>query len=151
MLLTPHTLVGIVIASKIGNPAIGLPLAFLSHFLGDRVPHWDFFTFNPQAKITPKIFLLIMLDFFLGLLIGLFFTFRALPNLPLAATVFTAAFLANLPDGLEVPVIFFGRNNSWIRKLTDFQRWNQTRMRLPWGLFTQIFVIEVCLWLLLLT
>ena len=43
MLLLPHTIVGATIAAKIGSPWLALPLAFLSHFAADLLPHW-----NPQ-------------------------------------------------------------------------------------------------------
>ena len=39
MLYTPHFLTGAVILKYIPNPAVGLPLAFLSHFVLDAIPH----------------------------------------------------------------------------------------------------------------
>ena len=44
MLLTPHTFVGIAIAGVIPNPFIAVPLAFGMHFVGDMIPHWDFYS-----------------------------------------------------------------------------------------------------------
>lgn len=42
MLYTPHFLVGAVIMKYVPNPAVGLPLAFISHILMDMTPHNDF-------------------------------------------------------------------------------------------------------------
>ena len=41
MLETPHVIVGAAIATKVVNPALALPLAFGSHFILERVPHWN--------------------------------------------------------------------------------------------------------------
>lgn len=42
MLYTPHFLTGSAILKVIPNPAVGLPLALLSHILLDLIPHNDF-------------------------------------------------------------------------------------------------------------
>ncbi|QQS39516.1 hypothetical protein IPM62_02805 [Candidatus Woesebacteria bacterium] len=49
MLETPHAIVGAVIVSKVVNPYLGLSLAFLSHFVLDKVPHW-----NPKINTDIK-------------------------------------------------------------------------------------------------
>ena len=54
MLLTPHTLVGVAIATNISNPFLAIPLAFISHFLGDKIPHWDFYSNTKKRKIKPS-------------------------------------------------------------------------------------------------
>ena len=42
MLYTPHFLTGAAIVKLVPNPVIGLPLALLSHFVLDMMPHNDF-------------------------------------------------------------------------------------------------------------
>jgi hypothetical protein len=43
MVLTPHAVVGAAIASAFGlSPGASLLTGFLSHFLLDRFPHWDY-------------------------------------------------------------------------------------------------------------
>jgi membrane-bound metal-dependent hydrolase YbcI (DUF457 family) len=42
MTATAHALIGGAIAASIPNPALGLPLAAISHPLVDMIPHWDF-------------------------------------------------------------------------------------------------------------
>lgn len=73
MILTPHLLVGAVLATKIQNPVLGLTLAFLSHFIVDLIPHseyWDL-TKNVSGKwnYTKKKILIVALDFVAGILL----------------------------------------------------------------------------------
>ncbi len=62
MLSTPHILVGGAIVKAIPNPLISLPLAFLSHFLFDFIPHWDF-----KIALKPKPLLAAFVDYAIGL------------------------------------------------------------------------------------
>ncbi|MFH1971517.1 MAG: hypothetical protein ABIJ05_04005, partial [Patescibacteria group bacterium] len=41
MLETPHIIVGAAIASKITNPLLSIPISFVSHFVLEKVPHWN--------------------------------------------------------------------------------------------------------------
>src|SRR3990167_8457941 len=52
MTATAHALIGASIASKVVNPAVGIPLAIISHFLADLVPHWDAGTNHRQKSPT---------------------------------------------------------------------------------------------------
>lgn len=152
MLLTPHTFVGITIASSIPNPYIAVPLSFLMHFLGDKVPHWDFFSNTKKEERTKgwRIFA-VMADFGLGLTIGLTATFYALwarNNPPLALNIFLCSLASVLPDALEAPHIFFGANDRFSRTLLAVQHKMQFQAKLPWGIISQIVVISACLILL---
>lgn len=42
MTATNHALTGAVIALAINEPWLAIPLAFLSHFAIDAIPHWDY-------------------------------------------------------------------------------------------------------------
>ncbi len=53
MLYTPHFLTGAAILKLVPNPAVGLPLAFLSHIFLDLTPHNDF---DLRPGITLKEF-----------------------------------------------------------------------------------------------
>ena len=50
MILTPHVLVGAAIAINVEPKPLGLVLAFLSHYILDAIPHWDYCVKNIQAK-----------------------------------------------------------------------------------------------------
>lgn len=59
-------LVGAAIASKV-DPVFGLPLAFVSHFGLDAIPHFDGFYPKRPYQVLPLLQLTI--DFFLGIFI----------------------------------------------------------------------------------
>jgi len=144
-----HTLTGIVIAVKIKNPYIVLPISLLSHFLLDMIPHWDLFSF--KKEITRKDKINAILDVLGGLVLGLIFIFIALPNQRLASTIFFSAALANLPDALEAPLIFTNSKNPISMGMYKVQHTLHARWPLPWGLLTQLVVIGLGLWFLFFT
>ncbi len=142
MLLTPHTLIGIAISSLFRNPIISFPLSFVSHFLADLIPHWDFF-YN-GARINKQITLGITLDFLTAFVLGIFFALKAQPNNLQTANIIGCSFFSNLPDGIE---LFYLCNYRWpwVRGLTKLQKKLQTKMRLPWGLIPQVLLSIVIL------
>ncbi len=91
MLSTPHLLVGAAIIKIVPEPAIALPLAFLSHFVFDSVPHWDG---SPKAPFNTKTSFAIIVDY----LIGLSLIFIATAGLENQILYFAGGFLATLPD-----------------------------------------------------
>ena len=135
MLETPHALVGMVIALIIPNPWVGLPLAFLSHFGVDTLPHWNW---EPDAR--PLSLLGIVLDLTLLITLTGYFVFQSPPNPYLAA----GAFVAILPDLLEAPYIFLGLNNRHLQKLARFQKRIQKRTAVLPGIITQIILSAIC-------
>jgi len=52
MTATAHALIGASLAVKIINPIFGIPLAILSHFIADLVPHWDAGTNHKQKSLA---------------------------------------------------------------------------------------------------
>ncbi|MBU1104817.1 hypothetical protein L6255_03255 [Candidatus Parcubacteria bacterium] len=158
MLLTPHTFIGLVVARFTGNPLLVAPVAFLSHFIFDKFPHWDFFsnTTNDSGQRTSgwRLFALVA-DFGLALSLGWFFILRALwadQNSSMALAYLVGAIFANLPDALEAPYIFHMKiyqKSKMLQRLTNFQKTHQTQA--PWliGVFLQLVIIGFCLFLLL--
>jgi len=149
MLLTPHVFVGVAIAKAVPNPLIAVPLSLIMHFLGDKVPHWDFYSnTSKEEKLTGWRPVAVMADFGLGIAIGLTFTLYALwvKNDPsLAIRTFLCGIVSVLPDALETPHIFTNTKYSWVEKLTEIQKKMQTQAPLPWGLLTQAVVVALCL------
>jgi len=147
MLLTPHTVAAIVIASLIKQPEFALPLAFASHFVLDLIPHWDPLVGRLKEKefdrLRGKTLLFVLTDFFIALDLGLFFIWKALPDTVLATTIFFAAFLANLPDGLVAPRAFFGKKWNWLMAYARSHSRFQTKLSLPWGLLSQVAVVTI--------
>lgn len=101
MTATAHSLVGAVIAAKIGNPALAIPIAFASNFLLDVVPHWDVGTHWHDRPIA-KTFLYAALDVFLGLGLSLLL-FSHSTNF---SYLLFMIFVATMADWLEAPYIF---------------------------------------------
>lgn len=91
MLSTPHLLVGAAIVKAIPNPAISLPLAFLSHFALDSVPHWDG---SPKAPFNNKTKIGIIIDYAFGLTLLYLLTY----GLDNQALLLLGGFLGTLPD-----------------------------------------------------
>lgn len=148
MLELPHTLVGALIATKIPNPIISLPLAFASHFLVDRIPHWNPSLYSEYKKFgrpTVKSTVVIVLDVILSLAAGLAIALQALPDISKFLVIIFACFLAVLPDVIEGPFFYFGCKWPILMKLVNFQVKIQGKAKLPWGLITQLVVIGIVL------
>jgi len=47
-----HAVTGAMVAAVIGEPAIALPAAFLSHFVIDMLPHWDYYKLKTKNSKT---------------------------------------------------------------------------------------------------
>src|SRR3990167_11027957 len=75
MTATAHALIGASLAAKIVNPVLGIPIAILSHFIADLVPHWDAGT-NHKNKTLTRLKLEATLDVLLGFAL-VFLIFRA--------------------------------------------------------------------------
>jgi hypothetical protein len=52
MTATNHALTGAIIGLAIGNPIIALPVALLSHFVCDAIPHYT----DPRVKVGSQSF-----------------------------------------------------------------------------------------------
>ncbi|OGM24544.1 hypothetical protein A3D00_04845 [Candidatus Woesebacteria bacterium RIFCSPHIGHO2_02_FULL_38_9] len=149
MLETPHVVVGAAIATKIGNPFLAIPLAFGSHFLLERVPHW-----NPHlntelkkyGKPTKQSTMLVIVDVILSLTFGLSIASKVLPDLGHAATVVAACFFSVLPDIMEGPYYFLNKRNKLIEKWINFQKSIQADTSLIPGLLTQLATIFTAIW-----
>jgi len=144
MTATAHALIGASIAAKFTNPLLGIPLAILSHFVADMIPHWDAGT-NHKKKTKLRLATEATFDVLLGfaLVILLFRNTVSLDYL------FVMVIAAQLPDWLKTPSDIFGFHVppfSWVDWLSHKTQW---RLQLPWGLVTQIVVVGIILLLAL--
>lgn len=144
MTATGHALIGASLATQITNPVIGLPIIFLSHFVVDKVPHWDVMT-NKKNKTKQQIVAETIADVILGfLLVALIFIFYLQSPNPMY--IFVSAFVSQLPDFLEFPYVILGlkifpsyedyKIQSWIHDV-----WFNARLQAPWGIVTQAVVV----------
>jgi len=149
VLETPHVAVGAAIATKVVNPILAIPLAFGSHFLLEKIPHW-----NPHlntetekyGKPTQKSTAVVIIDVCASLALGFFIASKALPNTSHAATILVASFASVLPDIIEGPYFFLGIRNKFIKKWIIFQKSLQEDTNIIPGLLTQALTIFAALW-----
>ena len=154
MLETPHVAVGAAIATKVGNPYLALPLALLSHFVMDKVPHWNPHLnqdLDKEGKVKRKSanFNLVLVDSVTALTLGTALASRALPeSTTKAAIILAGCFLAVLPDVVEAPHYFFGIRHPWMNKFIAWQKSIQSDTTPFWGFITQsVAIIASLAWI----
>lgn len=148
MLETPHVALGIAIASKIPNPWVSIPLAFASHFLLERVPHW-----NPHlntetkkyGKPTKNSTIIVIIDVAISLSLGFFVASKALPDSTQAINILLCSFASVLPDVLEGPYFFLGVRNKFLENWIKFQKSLQVDAKIIPGLTTQLITLVATL------
>lgn len=149
MTASGHAVVGAAIATLIPNPLVSFPVAFLSHFVCDKIPHWDIMTNKNKTKT--QILVQSTLDVLLGFtLVGLIFIYFLQASNPVI--ILLGAFAAQLPDWLELPYFIFGKHypvfyenyrlQSWVHDV-----WFDSRLKAPWGIVTQVVVVAIFIWL----
>lgn len=148
MLETPHVALGIALAIKTGNPWLALPLSFASHFLLEKVPHWNPHLNTEMKKyghLTNKTRLIIALDTTIALGLGIFIALKTLPDSSLSILILLSSFASILPDLLESPYFIFGIKNKYINKWIILQKKIQIDTTPFWGILTQIIVLSATL------
>lgn len=149
MLETPHIIVGAAIATKVVHPALAIPLALGSHFLIEKIPHW-----NPHlntetekyGKPTRRSTQIVILDTILALATGFFIASKVLPDTAHAVTILTACFAAALPDIVEGPYFFLNMRHELIKRWIKFQKSIQIDTDIIPGLFTQLITVAAAFW-----
>ncbi len=148
MTATAHALTAAAIATKIPNPAIGLPLAFFSHFLLDKVPHWDPM-YNHQNRKKVEVVGGSVADVLLSYLLvfGIFVLYLHQKD---PIYIMTATFFSELPDLLEIPYHLLGVKWPVFYQSYIFQHWIHdvgfnARLRAPWGIITQGVIVALFL------
>jgi len=110
-----HALTGTLIGLTVAEPAVAVPIAFVSHYVCDMVPHYDL-SLPTKQKIRSKQFnFLLLLDIVLCLLLVLILSADKPANWILAAV---CAFAAAAPDFFS-----FGQYRNTLRS----KRWQGNR------------------------
>lgn len=125
MLSISHAATGAVIAVKLGNPYLAIPIIIMSHYLEDAVPHWDAGTGLGSGKKTRKSALIHgLVDLALaGLVVLLMYPHLRFGILDLEfwrETPVWGAFFGLLPDFMEAPRNFLKYEPSWLRPINRF-------------------------------
>ncbi len=142
MTATGHAVIGTVIAAKIGNPALAIPIAFASHFVADMIPHWDTAT-NSRKKTRKKIFIESGIDVMISYIVSFVLVSFFFPQTSLSYA-YLMVFMAQLPDWLMAPYYFFRikfplciyayriQKNIFDHKLDK-----------PWGIINQVVAVSL--------
>lgn len=139
MTATGHAIIGTVIAAKVANPALAIPIAIASHFLVDALPHWDT-SYHRKHKSRVKFFIQTVSDFTIGLLLSYLLIYFIFPQTNLYYAFFMII-MSQLPDWLTAPYLFFNWNFppfNWIYRL---QKVFDTHLGLPWGVINQVAIV----------
>lgn len=151
MLETPHVAIGAAIALKIPNPLISVPLAFASHFILDRVPHWNphFYTETQKlGKPTGKSTTIAIVDSSLALAMGTAIALTALPDWRRVVIILACCFVSVISDQVKIPFFFFKKRVGLFKKWVDFERSMQIEVPFIPGVLTQLIVIATAyLWI----
>lgn len=139
MTATAHAIIGTVIAAKIGNPALAIPLAIASHFVVDALPHWDT-SFNRRQKTKAEFFALTVGDFVLGLILSYLLIAVFFPGTNLIYA-FIMILVSQSPDWITAPYLFLGWNFAPFNLFYKMQKVFDVHMGLPWGIMSQVAIV----------
>jgi hypothetical protein len=138
MTATSHAIVGSIIAAKIGNPYLAVPITLASHILLDSIPHWDTAT-NGNARKNSKVFINTCIDFVLSLALSFFILTTFFPGTNLVYAIFIII-CSQLFDWLTAPYYFFGIKFPFIY-VYKFQKLFDRKLGSPWGVITQVATV----------
>lgn len=144
MLETPHVALGIAIAVKTGNPWLALPLSLASHFLLDKVPHWNPHFYTETQKFgKPKVTstYLAIADELIAITLTLFMAYSFWPDINKSFLILLCSLLSVLPDQIKIPYFFMNYKKGLFKKWVEFERTIQVEIKPFWGIITQIVVL----------
>ncbi len=147
MTATSHALVGAAIVTKIPDLRIAIPLVFILHFAGDKLPHWDAMV-NYKTKSKTRLVIESGIDVITGLSLAcLIFVVWAGQS---PVNILLTAFAAQSPDWLEIPYIFLKWHFFPFDWVYQSQHWAHdflfdSRAQAPWGVITQVVVVAIFL------
>lgn len=118
MTATNHALTGAVIGFAVGNPWIALPLAFLSHFICDSIPHFGVNRTSKEWVSTKAFRYFLVCDALLCIVLVVILALLHPNNWFWAAA---AAFVATSPDLMWVMQFFRGQTH---RDEVPRESWN---------------------------
>lgn len=151
MLETPHVVVGAAIAYRVGNPALAIPLALGSHFILDRIPHWNPHLFSETQKLgrpSQKSTIIAILDSCVAAGLIFFFCLPFINNLPMAFVILASCLASILPDIVKWPYYFLKVRGGILEKWVLFERKIQANSSFLPGILTQAtIVVASFLWI----
>jgi hypothetical protein len=156
MIISPHLIVGATIGAKTHNLGLIIILGLLSHFIMDKIPHWDYpvlknarlFKETKKIKYLFIFFSQIAIDWTIGLLIMFFCLFyKNLLNINSLIFVSLGIFISTLPD-IILGICFLSEEKAFSKKFIKFHGFfhfkeeSEKEGKITFlGLLTQIVVI----------
>ncbi len=142
MLSIAHGTTGALIASKIPNPLISIPLVLLSHYIEDRIPHWDVGQGLTKKKKSKKAAFLQELFFDFPFSIVLVYLIFQAGQPTINWLAWLGWFVGLLPDFLEFPYLFLNMKFFPIKQLAKLHAFvHRSTPNKFWGMLPQILVI----------
>lgn len=142
MTATNHALTGAAVAIAFRQPVLALPLALVSHFVCDAIPHWDYSVKFPRRQR------IIALDLLFASVVVATIALLSVTFSVKAWVIVACAILAVPPDGMWFPQILKGEpipmnGNTLLYLMRRFHRWIQ------WNESRRAFYTEIG-WFLLI-
>ena len=142
MTVTNHVMAGAIIAVAVQKPELAIPLAFISHFVLDALPHFGRVADNVFERNKNKLFrTVVSIDTVLSLSLLVLLPFLLHNKVDWWVT-FVCILAAVCPDFVWV-YRFFGeiksRNYKKIGWFSRFHKWIQWGER-PWGIILEFFI-----------
>ena len=141
MLSISHAVTGAFIASKVGHPALYIPLTLASHYFEDWVPHWDVGTglSTGRRKRSTAIGLEILE---LCVTLGLIYWFWQLGKTEVQWHIWLAALVGLVPDFIEAPRNFLKWEPFFLKPLNDFHHlFHHSTLNMVVGLAPQVVLL----------
>src|SRR5438105_2920335 len=149
MTATNHAVTGALVAIGISRPAVGLPLALLSHFVTDCLPHWDYYGRTKQPKDKRNFG---ALDFCVAIAVLAILAFTAAAPVWL---ILAGGLLGIAPDFMWLPFILKGKASitsnkknpmNWIRRVHLRIQWLETKRLV--GLYSELIWFFLIIYLI---
>lgn len=138
MTATGHAIIGTVIAAKIGNPQLAIPIALASHVAADLFPHWDEGTDGKKPKEI--IALQAVFDVLFGFAISYLIIFVLFPKTDIVY-VFLMILVAQSLDWVTAPYYLLGIK--LFKPFYKFQKMFDNEMPAPWGIINQVAILAL--------
>lgn len=139
MTATGHAVIGAVIAAKIGNPFLAVPIAIASHIAADAFPHWDTGT-HKSTKPKMVFFVQSLFDLGMSYIAGYFIANFLNPGIHFLY-VFLIVTAAQLLDWISAPYNFLNMKFPPFSTVYWFQKLFDNKLDKPWGVIGQVAVL----------
>lgn len=134
-----HAVLGTIIAAKVANPYLAIPLALASHLAADAFPHWDAGT-NRRKKNGETLLVHAVIDVIFGFVISFLLIAFLFPKTNLSYA-FGLVIIAQAFDWATAPYYLFHMKNPPFLWFYRFQKIFHRSLDKPWGIINQVAVL----------